>query len=111
MSNKNSASLRSLLRYSLPLGASLVAGSPDTQVNWAVTIRAQPPVFPDIYGGELALVSMDVLRSFDSRLTLAGVIRHLVEVGVSAVLATGSADDESRHAANDLRCVAIDRAG
>ena len=101
MSDKNTASLQALLRYSLPLGASLVAGSPDTQVNWAVTIRAQPPVFPDIYGGELALVSMDVLRSFDSRLTLASVIRHLREVDISAVLATGAADDAALHAANE----------
>ncbi|MYI41206.1 MAG: hypothetical protein F4063_04525, partial [Chloroflexi bacterium] len=61
MSDKNTATLQSLLRYSLPLGANLATGDPETQVNWAVTIRAQPPAFPDIYGGELALVSMDVL--------------------------------------------------
>ena len=59
MSDKNTASIQSLLRYSLPLGASIVAGDPDSQVNWSVTIRALPPVFPDIYGGELALVSME----------------------------------------------------
>ena len=51
MSDKNAASIQSLLRYSLPLGASVVAGDPETQVNWSVTIRAQPPAFPDIYGG------------------------------------------------------------
>ncbi|MXX83967.1 MAG: hypothetical protein F4Y70_10975 [Chloroflexi bacterium] len=100
MSDKNTATLQSLLRYSLPLGANLAAGDPETQVNWAVTIRAQPPAFPDIYGGELALVSMDVLRSFDSRLTLANVLRQLVEVGVNAVLATGSADAQAIQAAN-----------
>ena len=101
MSDKNSVSLQSLLRYSLPLGASILAGDPETEVNWALTIRAQPPVFPDIYGGELALVSMDVLRSFDSRLTLASVLRQLVEVGVSAVLATGAADDETLQTAQE----------
>lgn len=101
MSDKNTATLQSLLRYSLPLGANLVAGDPETQVNWAVTIRAQPPVFPDIYGGELALVSMDVLRSFDSRLTLASVLRQLVAVGVNAVLATGAAKSEAIQAANE----------
>ena len=47
MSDKNTASIQSLLRYSLPLGACVVAGDPETQVNWAVTIRAQPPVFPE----------------------------------------------------------------
>ncbi len=109
MSDKITATLQSLLRYSLPLGANLSAGDPETQVNWAVTIRAQPPVFPDIYGGELALVSMDVLRSFDSRLTLANVLRQLVAVGVPAVLVTGSADSQAIQAANEcgvsLLCV------
>ena len=101
MSDKNAASIQSLLRYSLPLGASIVAGDPDTQVNWSVTIRAQPPVFPDIYGGELALVSMDVLRSFDSRLTLSNVLRQLAGFGVNAVLATGSVGQDAVEAAND----------
>ncbi len=101
MSDKNSASIQSLLRYSLPLGASIVAGDPDTRVNWSVTIRAQPPVFPDIYGGELALVSMDVLRSFDSRLTLANVLRQLAEYGVHGVLATGAIKQEAVDAAKE----------
>lgn len=101
MSDKNAASIQSLLRYSLPLGASIVAGDPDTEVNWSVTIRAQPPVFPDIYGGELALVSMDVLRSFDSRLTLAKVLRQLADFGVNGVLSTGSVTQDAVEAAED----------
>ena len=101
MSDKNAASLQSLLRYSLPLGASIVAGDPETEVNWSVTIRAQPPVFPDLYGGELALVSMDVLRSFDSRLTLSSVLRQLAGFGVNAVLATGSVGQDAVEAANE----------
>ena len=101
MSDKNAATIQSLLRYSLPMGASIVAGDPDTLVNWSVTIRAQPPVLPDIYGGELALVSMDVLRSFDSRLRLEGVLRQLAEFGVSGVLATGSVEQEAIEAANE----------
>ena len=100
MSDKNTVSIQSLLRYSLPLGASLAAGDAETQVNWSVTIRAQPPAFPDVYGGELALVSMDVLRSFDSRLTLANVIRQLAELGVSAVVATGAVEPSAVEAAN-----------
>ena len=101
MSDKNVASLQSLLRYSLPLGASIVAGDPEKKVNWSVTIRAQPPVFPDIYGGELALVSMDVLRSFNSRLTLSSVLRQLAGFKVSAVLSTGPASQEAVDAANE----------
>ncbi len=112
MSDKNTASIQSLLRYSLPLGASIVAGDPETTVNWSVTIRAQPPVFPDIYGGELALVSMDVLRSFDSRLSLASVVGQLADFGVSAVLATGLVEQDAVDAANErgvaLLCVPDD---
>lgn len=92
MPDRKTASIQSLLRYSLPLGASIVAGEADTQINWAITIRAQPPAFPDIYGGELALVSMDVLKSFDSRLSLGDVIEQLSGFGVSTVAATGDID-------------------
>lgn len=99
MPDKKTATIQSLLRYSLPLGASIVAGEADTQINWSITIRAQPPAFPDIYGGELALVSMDVLVSFDSRITLTDVIEQLSEFGVSAVGTTG-----------DINQVAIDAA-
>lgn len=85
MADKNTATLQALLRFALPLGTNLVAGEPEKSINWAVTVRAQPPAFPDIYGGELALVSMDVLRSYDNRITLGEVIESLAEVGVAAV--------------------------
>ncbi len=85
MTNHNSATLQALLQFALPLGSNIVAGSPDTTITWAVTVRAQPPAFPDIHGGELALISMDVLRSYDSRITLAEVVQSLAEVGVNAV--------------------------
>lgn len=85
MTEKNTVSLQALLQFALPLGATLVTGSSDTAINWAVTVRAQPPAFPDIYGGELALISMDILRSYDSRLTLAEVVESLAEVGIQAV--------------------------
>ena len=111
MSDKNTATIQSLLRYSLPLGASLVAGDLDTRVNWSITIRAQPPAFPEIYGGELALLSMDVLRSFDSRLTLANVVRQLADFGVSAVLATSDVDRDAIEAANDCRLALLTAPG
>lgn len=84
-SEGHTATLQALLQFALPLGTALVTGSPESTVTYAVTVRAQPPAFPDVYGGELALVSMDVLRSYDSRISLADVVRHLAEVGVTAV--------------------------
>jgi purine catabolism regulator len=95
MSETNSITLQAVIQFALPLGTTLVTGSPDTQIDWVVTIRAQPPAFPDIYGGELALVSMDLLRGYDSRITLAEVIRSLAEVGVRAV----AAKDDISHTA------------
>ncbi len=70
-------------------------------ITWAVTVRAQPPAFPDIYGGELALVSIDVLRGYDSRITLAEVIQSLAEVGVRAVAAKDDISNAATTIAND----------
>jgi PucR family transcriptional regulator, purine catabolism regulatory protein len=92
MSENNTVTLQELLQFALPLGTSLAAGSADININWAVTVRAQPPAFPDIYGGEFALVSMDILRSYDNRLTLAEVIASLARVGVQAVAAVEVTD-------------------
>lgn len=82
---ENTASLQALLQFALPLGTVLAAGTPETTITWAVNVRAQPPAFPDIYGGEMALVSMDVLRSYDNRITLAEVVQSLAQVGVTAI--------------------------
>jgi len=87
--DKNTATLQSLLRFALPLGTVLLSGEIDTSINWAVTVRAQPPAFPDIYGGELALVAMELVRSYDNRMTLAEVVHSLAEVGGRAVAVVG----------------------
>jgi len=87
MSSDNTATLQALLQFALPLGSSLITGSPEMTISWSITVRAQPPAFPEIYGGELALVSMQVLQSYDSRMTLAQVLAKLAEVNVEAVAA------------------------
>jgi PucR family transcriptional regulator, purine catabolism regulatory protein len=99
MTENQTATLQSLLQFALPLGTTLIAGSPDTDINWAVTVQAQPPAFPDIYGGELALVSMDVLRSYDNRISLSEVIQGLAAVGVHAVAAIDDISDEASNMA------------
>lgn len=95
MTENNSISLKAVIQYALPLGAVLITGNPDKPITYAITVRAQPPAFPDVYGGELALVAMDVVRSLDSRITLEDVIKGLAAAGVSAVatqdeIATGA---------------------
>ncbi len=101
MTEANSVSIQSLLQFALPLGTSLITGSPDQTITYAVTVRAQPPAFPELYGGELALVSMDVLRSYDSRMTLADVIRSLSQAGVAAVAVQEEAPNAAAVAASD----------
>ena len=93
MTTNNTVTLQALLQFALPLGTTLAAGSPDTSINWAVTIRAQPPAFPEIYGGELALLSMDILRSYNSRMTLSEVIESLADAGVQAIAVKDSVSD------------------
>jgi PucR family transcriptional regulator, purine catabolism regulatory protein len=85
MTENNAVSLQSVLQFATPIDSVLIEGSSDIQVNWCLTIRAQPPAFPDIYGGELALVSLDLLRNYDSRITLVEVIKSLAEAGISAI--------------------------
>ncbi|MFZ4816686.1 MAG: helix-turn-helix domain-containing protein [Phototrophicaceae bacterium] len=94
MTSDNSATLQALLQFALPLGSSLICGSPEIIVTWSLTVRAQPPAFPEIYGGELALVSMSVLKSYNSRITLAEVALRLAEMGVKAVAAEEESVDE-----------------
>jgi purine catabolism regulator len=102
MTDTNSANLQSVLQFALPLGTTLLAGAQDIAITWAVTLRAQPPAFPDISGGELALVAMDVLRSFDARITLAEVIEALAKAGVLAVAAQDDISSSAIGIANDL---------
>jgi PucR family transcriptional regulator, purine catabolism regulatory protein len=101
MSDNNTATLQALLQFALPLGTTLAAGSAETAINWAVTVRAQPPAFPDIYGGELALVSMDVLKSYNSRMTLGEVVQSLAQVGITAVASADEMSDTTIAVAND----------
>lgn len=111
MTENKPATLQALLQFALPLGSTLVTGSPDVTISWAVTLRAQPPAFPDIYGGELALVSMDILHSYDSRITLAEVVESLAEVGVNSVAVMDSISQTTITVANDRQISLISLPG
>lgn len=99
---ENTATLQALMQYALPLGTVLAVGAPETTITWAVNVRAQPPAFPDIYGGELALVSLDVLRSYDSRISLFEVVQSLAQVGVRALAVRDEVSQTTLTAAGDL---------
>ncbi|QPC80731.1 helix-turn-helix domain-containing protein [Phototrophicus methaneseepsis] len=100
-SNKNTATLRSLLRYALPLNSTIAVGDPDTAINWAVVVRAQPASYPEIYGGELALLSMEVLRIYEARITLQNVIRTLADSGIQAIAVEGDMTQQDMDVATE----------
>jgi purine catabolism regulator len=75
-------------------GARLVAGGAgnDRPVTWASAMRARPPAFENLQGGELALVSLATLRMLhaqDETLTLERLIQDLAERGVAAIAVAG----------------------
>ncbi|HEV2461434.1 MAG TPA: helix-turn-helix domain-containing protein [Ktedonobacterales bacterium] len=64
----------------------------DQPVTWASAMRARLPAFEGFHGGELALISLPVLRSLRSQvvaLSLPGAVRQLAEMGVAAVALGG----------------------
>ena len=101
MTDNNTVTIQALMQFALPLGTALLSGSADTTISWAVTVRAQPPAFPEIYGGELALLSMELLRAYNSRLTLDEVINSLADVGVLAVAVRGDISEDATGAASE----------
>lgn len=103
MSDNKTATLQAVLQLALPLGTNLLTGAVETTIVWAVTLRARPPVFSEIYGGELALVSMELLQTYDSRITLADVIRSLAQVGVPAVACPDPITEDDVQAAQSLQ--------
>jgi purine catabolism regulator len=77
-------------------GARLVAGAAGLEhpVTWASAMRARPPAFESLQGGELALVSLITLRTLqaqDDTLTLNRLIYDLAERGVAAIAVAGLA--------------------
>jgi sugar diacid utilization regulator len=61
-------------------------------VSWASTMRARLPAFEGFRGGELALLSLAVLRSLRaqvSELSLPAVVEQLAEIGISAIAVAG----------------------
>lgn len=121
MNEKNTATIQALLRFALPLGSTLVVGSSEMPITWAVTVRAQPPAIPDVYGGEIALVSMHILRSFDTRITMSAVIENLANTGIIAIAIDGDIPSEAIATAeqrqmslialpNDLSLTGVERA-
>jgi purine catabolism regulator len=106
---QSSVSIKDLLRLALPAGSRLVTGNPEARVNWVRRTRVQAPAFLNLEPGELALLSIQMLRLVDERLTLARVVGGLAQVGVGAIGVQGALDREGidRARALDVALLAL----
>src|SRR5690606_1961310 len=92
-----------LLRLALPVGTTVVAGQPalDRSVTWVNVLNTRPPAFPDLRGGELALLSLDAMHLLSDKLTLVGPLRDLAEMDVAASGGVGEIGQPAQDAANE----------
>ncbi len=90
--------LRDLLRFTMPPDSSLLAGKdgPHVHVRGVASLRATLPAFPDLRGGELALISPSHAVALDERLTLPRIVSRLAEVPVAAIAIVGPIDEGAR---------------
>jgi purine catabolism regulator len=98
----STTTIRDLLRLALPPASTLVTSSESLQhhVGNVVSLRATLPAFPQLHGGEIALISVAQARLLDERLTLPAIVRRLAEVPVGAIAVVGEIDSDTLHVAN-----------
>lgn len=85
-----STDIKSLLKLALPIGSRLITGHPATPVNWVCNLRTRPPIFADIEGGELVLLSTTTLSNYQKPLSLETVIEELIQARASALAVRGT---------------------
>ena len=79
------ASLKTLLQCALPLESELLIGNPEIQISCGVFLRVQPTARVEILGGELLLISMQLLRTFDQHLQVQTLLHRFAEAKVGAI--------------------------
>ena len=94
-------SVESALKAVLPQGTTIAAGRRGLgrEVTWALCMRTRAPVFPELHGGELALLSTEALQSLDA--DLPQLLASLLDRGVAAAAILGEVDEKSVSLAED----------
>src|SRR5438132_216130 len=89
-------------RGALPKETELVAGGAGSrrEVVWCTALRARPPAFTPLRGGELLLINPQVLSAVDTRLTLARLIESLAGQAVAGAAVLGRVSPEARRVAD-----------
>ncbi len=85
----------------LPKETELVAGEAGSrrEVVWCTALRARPPAFTPLRGGELLLINPQVLTAVDPRLTVARLVESLVGQAVAGAAVLGRVSPEARRVA------------
>jgi len=93
-----------LLRLALPVGTTVVAGQANLPRagTWVSVLNTRPPAFPDLRGGEIALLSLESMHLLSDKLTLVSLVRDLAETEVTAIGVLGEIGHPAVEAANDL---------
>jgi purine catabolism regulator len=88
-------------RGALPKQTQLVAGAGGSrrEVVWCTSLRARPPAFTPLRGGELLLINPQVLTAIDARLTLARLLESLAGQAVAGAAVLGRVSPEARKVA------------
>lgn len=94
--------LRDLVRFTMPPASRLLAGEDGQHVHVqaVMSLRATPPAFPELRGGEVALIAPAQALALDERLTLRRIITRLAEVPVAAIAVLGPIDAAARDVAS-----------
>ncbi len=85
--------VRQVQEIAWPPGAILLGGEAGLErvVTGAATMRARTPAFPALHGGEVALISIALLRQLEPRPRFERLVAQLAEAGVAAVVFFGPA--------------------
>ena len=88
----------------LPEGTTLLGGkgSLRREVGWCTTLRARPPAFEPLRGGELLLIEAATLTAFDPHLTLPRLLAAVAGQAVAGVAIRGSVSEAAGQAAEDV---------
>ena len=101
-------------------GAQVIAGTNGLgrAVTWANTMRPRLPAFDGLQTGDLAVLSLSILRTFNAQvtpLTLPAIVDQLAEIGAAAIAVVGlaglaQAPDGAPFADDQARLIALDEA-
>ncbi len=92
------------IQLALPQPATVLAGEAGLYrtISWPVVARAVAPIFTELNGNEIALISVSMLRDVDPPIALAALVERLAMVPVSAIMISGSPDTSAVAAAERL---------